>query len=205
MFDINEFKNNEKIETIRFNINKYITIEKNNNTKRLASTKTKSEVSGSGKKPWKQKGTGHARVGSIRSPLWKGGGVTFGPKPRITKKNFNNKEKLLLNKYILINKLKSTFHIKNLDDLIANYKRKTILKILNYLKIDLTKRIVILVENPNIDKIDKYLFKNFRNIKYMLFNNLDIRSLLISDYILMDSNRYNLLKTEYEVFYNTKK
>ena len=60
-----------------------------------ASTKTKSEVRGGGKKPWKQKGTGQARSGSTRSPLWVGGGVIFGPKPRTVSKKINKKEKRL--------------------------------------------------------------------------------------------------------------
>src|SRR5271157_5601699 len=58
-----------------------------------AFTLTKSEVSGGGKKPWRQKGLGRARAGSTRSPLWRGGGVTFGPKPRDFSKDVNKKQK----------------------------------------------------------------------------------------------------------------
>ena len=83
----NIFKDNvdKKKRSIGLIHRAYLTQIKNSR-KYLASTKTKSEVRGGGKKPWKQKGTGNARVGSSRSPLWKGGGVSFGPKPRTVNK-----------------------------------------------------------------------------------------------------------------------
>ena len=68
-------------------------------------TKTRSEVRGGGKKPWQQKGTGRARAGSSRSPLWRGGGVIFGPKPKTTSLKLNKKERKLAVQTLLYNKV----------------------------------------------------------------------------------------------------
>ena len=83
-----------------------------------SSTKTRSEVRGGGRKPWRQKGTGRARAGSIRSPLWKGGGVSFGPKPTIINIKTNKKEKQLAIRTLLYNKRNLISVIQNLENLI---------------------------------------------------------------------------------------
>ena len=87
------------------------------------STKTKNEVSGGGRKPWRQKGTGRARAGSNRSPLWRGGGVIFGPKPRQISLKLNKKEKNLALQTLLYNKRNDISIINDLENVIDKIGR----------------------------------------------------------------------------------
>ena len=85
----------------------------NNSRQGTHSTKTKGEVSGGGKKPWRQKGTGRARHGSIRSPIWRGGGITFGPKPRNYFLNQNKKSYQKIFRQLLSNSLLNNWFVIN--------------------------------------------------------------------------------------------
>jgi len=142
-----------------------------NQRKGLAATKTRGEVSGGGKKPWKQKGTGRARVGSIRSPLWRHGGVVFGPHP----KDFSYKLPQKIKNLALKSSLNIKLNEKNLivlDDLKAEQpKTKEIYKIFLNLKIDTKK-----VKKPNrvlllLDKLENNLSLALGNIDFL---NVDV-------------------------------
>ena len=81
-----------KSENAEHIVHRALVRQLNNARQGTASTKTRAEVRGGGRKPWRQKGTGRARAGSIRSPLWRGGGVIFGPKPRDYSTKIRNKQ-----------------------------------------------------------------------------------------------------------------
>ncbi|MFH1771396.1 MAG: 50S ribosomal protein L4 [Candidatus Omnitrophota bacterium] len=134
----------------------------NNQRMGLASAKTKGEVRGGGKKPWRQKGTGRARVGSIRSPLWKGGGVTFGPKPHTFHKEFPQKMKVLSLKSALNVKLNDN-EIIILENISLNEpKTREFFEILKNLKICKSKlRFVLLQLNNNL----KLAARNLNKVK----------------------------------------
>ena len=106
----------------------------NNKRHGTAHTKTRSEVSGGGKKPWKQKGTGKARAGSIRSPLWKGGGIIFGPKNKKYQIKINKKEQQLALKTLFFNKFQQTSVIDSIGDNFEIPKTKYIINIFKNLK-----------------------------------------------------------------------
>jgi large subunit ribosomal protein L4 len=133
-----------------------------NQRKGLASTKTRGEVSGGGKKPWKQKGTGRARVGSIRSPLWRHGGVIFGPHPRDFGFRIPKKMKALALKFALSAKVKENNFIVVDDLAIKEPKTKELVNILANLSISRESKRVLVV----LDKIETKLRQAARNIDF---------------------------------------
>ncbi len=140
-----------------------------------ASTKTRSDVSGGGKKPWKQKGTGRARAGTIRSPLWRGGGIIFGPHPRDYSYSIPKKIKRLALISSLNDKLNNNELIVLEDIKISKPKTKEFVSILRNLKAD-DKPLLVL------DDKDETIIRASRNIP----------RLLLRDYKTL--NAYEVLK-----------
>lgn len=117
-----------------------------------ACTKTVGEVAGTNKKPWRQKGTGRARAGSFRSPLWRGGGVVFGPKPRDYDKKVNRKVKQLALRKALSERLKSG-DVVIVDDLqLAAPKTREFVGLMGNLGLDGTTLFVLAGSNPNVER-----------------------------------------------------
>jgi large subunit ribosomal protein L4 len=114
-----------------------------------ACAKTRSEVAGTGKKPWRQKGTGRARVGSKQSPIWRGGGVVFGPRPRSFRKDINKKTRKLALRKALSERFKSG-EVVVIDQVqFDKPKTKDVLQLLDQLKVDGTALIVTGEVNTN--------------------------------------------------------
>jgi large subunit ribosomal protein L4 len=123
-------------------------------------TKTRSEVRGGGRKPWRQKGTGHARQGSIRAVQWRGGGIAFGPTPRDYSIKQNRKERRLALKSAVVDKLEDFVVVDELK--LSTPKTKEMQNILNTLKLDEVNTLVI------VNELDENLILASRNIPNIL-------------------------------------
>src|SRR5210317_882572 len=159
------------------------------------SSKTRSEVRGGGRKPWKQKGTGRARAGSNRSPLWKGGGVIFGPKPKKILLKLNKKERRLALQTLLYNKKNNILIIENLESEITEPKTKNFLKICKNCSIDLNQKILVIVSNKTITL--KLSMQNLKNIELISVSNLNTLSLLKAEQIILTPLAINYIKEIY--------
>ena len=138
------------------------------------STKTSSEVSGGGRKPWRQKGTGRARQGSIRAPQWIKGGIALGPKPRTYTYKVNKKEKRLAIKSILSSKVLEK-ELLVVDKIPFNeIKTKQMVEALNSLKIEGKALILLPEKDENVQKSAR----NIEGIKTTLVNTINVYDLL---------------------------
>ena len=147
-----------------------------------ASTKTRSEVSGGGRKPYKQKGTGNARQGSTRSPQWPGGGIVFGPKPRKYDKKQNRKERRLALKSALTSKLQDNelVVVENLN--LETNKTKAFNEMLAKLNVNGKALVVCATENENL-----YLAaRNNNKVAVMTASEVNVLDLVATDYLVID-------------------
>ena len=139
-----------------------------------SNTKTRAEVSGGGRKPWKQKGTGRARQGSIRSPQWFKGGIALGPKPRDYSYRVNKKERRLAVRSVLSSKVLENNLVvvdsMNFDAI----KTKNMVSALNNLKVEGKTLIVLPEKNENVQKSAR----NIEGVKTSLVNTINVYDLL---------------------------
>ena len=164
-----------------------------NNRQGTKKQKTRAEVSGGGKKPWRQKGTGNARQGSIRAPQWKGGGVVFAAVPRDFEMSMNKKEKRLALKSALTNCVKDNNFVV-LDELKLNeIKTKNFQKILDNLKLD--RSLVILDTN---DKNVIISARNIENVKTASVNELNVYDIMKYEKVLITKSAVKNVEEVYK-------
>jgi large subunit ribosomal protein L4 len=164
-------------------------------TQGTTSTKTRSEVRGGGCKPWRQKGTGRARAGSSRSPLWKGGGVIFGPKPKKVSLKLNKKERRLALQTLLYNKKNNIVMIEDLENGINESKTKNFLKICKDCDINLDQKILVIVSKKTVSL--KLSTQNIKNVELILASNINTLSLLKAKQIILTPLAINDIKEIY--------
>ena len=160
------------------------------------STKTRGEVRGGGRKPWRQKGTGRARAGSNRSPLWKGGGVIFGPQPKKIFLKLNKKERRLALQTLLYNKKNNILIIENLENELTDPKTKIFLKICQDCGINLDIGKVLVIVSKKTAPL-KLATKNLKNVELISASNLNTFSLLKARQIILTPLAINDIKEIY--------
>ncbi len=163
-----------------------------NNRQGTQKAKTRSEVSGGGRKPWRQKGTGHARQGSIRAPQWKGGGVVFAPVPRDYSFKMNKKEKRAALKSALTSRVNESklIVVDNLS--LDEIKTKKFKEVLNNLKVN--KALVVLKDN------DQKVVMSARNIpavKTTMTNSLNVYDILKYDTVVITKDAVSAIEEVY--------
>jgi large subunit ribosomal protein L4 len=161
-----------------------------------ASTKTRSEVRGGGRKPWKQKGTGNARAGSRRSPLFVGGGVSFGPKPRVVSKKINKKERrVAILSALYIKKQQFLFVNEETYTKFDSVKTKNVCELISTLNLKQNSKILFVLEKQN--KFFWLSTRNLKNVEVTIATCLNIEQLLNANHIVLSNNGLDLINSTY--------
>ncbi|MBW4550357.1 MAG: 50S ribosomal protein L4 [Aphanocapsa sp. GSE-SYN-MK-11-07L] len=171
-----------KAETAAHIVHQALRRQMNNARQGTASTKTRAEVRGGGRKPWRQKGTGRARAGSIRSPLWRGGGVIFGPKPRDYSVNMNRKERRLALRTALMDRIADLIVVQDFSAQLPRPKTKELLQAIARWGVDPDAKVLIILG----EKQDNVFLsaRNIARVKLIQATGLNMFDLLNADTII---------------------
>ena len=160
-----------------------------------ASTLTRSEVRGGGRKPYKQKGTGRARQGSIRTPLRPGGGVIFGPKPRSYNLDMNRKERRLALRTALMSRIADFKTVEDFGSTLDQPKTSEIIYGLSRLGIEKTEKVLVILDNPS-DVIKKSI-NNIEKVKLIAADQLNVFDILNANKLVIGQSAINKIQEVY--------
>jgi large subunit ribosomal protein L4 len=174
-----------KEESASHIVHRALVRQMNNSRQGTVSTKTRAEVRGGGRKPWRQKGTGRARAGSNRSPLWRGGGVIFGPKPRDYSVKMNRKERRLALRTALQGRVDDLVIVEGFEDKFSRPKTRELLDAITRWGIDPNAKILLVIAERQ--ELVYLSARNLENVKLVTAANLNIYDLLNADHLVITS------------------
>ena len=160
-----------------------------------ASTLTRSEVRGGGRKPYKQKGTGRARQGSIRTPLRPGGGIIFGPKPRSYNLDMNRKERRLALRTALMSRISDIKAVEDFGSTLNKPKTREIINGLARLGIEKTEKVLVILDSPS-DLIKKSI-NNIEKVKLIAADQLNVFDILNANKLVIGQSAINKIQEVY--------
>jgi large subunit ribosomal protein L4 len=184
-----------KAETAKGVVHRALVRQLANQRQGTASTKTRAEVRGGGRKPWRQKGTGRARAGSNRSPLWRGGGVIFGPKPRDYTIKMNRKERRLALRTAFQSRVEDLVVVQDFADQLSRPKTKEMIQALTRWGVEPNSKVLLIVAERNETV---YLSaRNIEKLRMISANNLNVFDVLNADKIVATASAITMIQEVY--------
>ncbi|MEO0947191.1 MAG: 50S ribosomal protein L4 [Cyanobacteria bacterium J06641_5] len=178
-------------------VHRALVMQRTNARQGNACTKTRSEVRGGGRKPWRQKGTGRARIGSSRSPLKPGGGIIFGPKPRSFNVKINRKERRLAIRTALMSRQQETAIVEPFETALERPKTREIVAALGRWGVSPSEKTLMILDE--ISETLQLSTRNIANLKVIQASYLNVYDILAADRIVISSTA---LKAVEEVYGN---
>lgn len=160
-----------------------------------ASAKTRAEVRGGGRKPWRQKGTGRARAGSIRSPLWRGGGVIFGPKPRDYSLKMNRKERRLALRTAFTRRAEDLIVVEDFSEQLPRPKTKELAAAINRWGVEKEAKVLLILSE--ITENVELSARNMNKVKLIKANQLNVYDVLVADKIVTTAEALEKIQEVY--------